>query len=414
MQPRPSRPGTAAVPRPARAPRVMVAGLLCLDLIPGLAADAAFNAAHAAHVPAPGSLEIIGPATLAIGGCVGNTGVALHRLGLRTTLVARVGDDPFGQILRRLVRAEIPGRGARLIPTPGGSTSYSVIDTRPGVDRTIRHFPGVNDSFVADDVPPDLLAAAALLHVGYPPLMAGLVARDGHELGRLMAGAHRRDTITSLDMAAANVEAGTGAGGVHAGRVRWPELLRRVLPHVDVFIPSLDEAARLLTREVRRDARGAPLMSDLAGLTDELLRLGVAIAGLKLGDHGLYIRTAPAARIAAVPGSLAPVWADRELYSSVFRTRVVGTTGAGDATIAGFLFGLVRGMSPEAAVTAACAVGGTSTEAPDGTTAIPGWTVIAARIRGGWRRRDVAPGRGWRAIERPGLWSGPADRPAPG
>jgi sugar/nucleoside kinase (ribokinase family) len=399
-----ARPTVTATPtRSVRSPRVVVAGLLCLDIIPGVGAGGDAITAP----PAPGELEVIGPATLAIGGCVGNTGVALHRLGLHTTLVARIADDPFGRILERLVRAAVPGGHAQMVRTPGGATSYSVIDSRPGVDRAIRHFPGVNDRFVAGDVPPGVLDGAALLHVGYPPLMAGLMADDGRELARLMAAAHRHGAITSLDMASA--ESGPGAG---ADAVRWPTLLRRVLPDVDVFLPSVDEAAHLLGREIRRDGRGAPAMEDLAGLAGELVDLGAAIAGLKLGEHGLYVRTAPAARIAAVPGDLRAEWADRELRSAVYETNVVGTTGAGDATIAGFLFGLVMGMSPEATVTAACAVGGASTEAADGTTGIPDWPAIERRIAGGWRRRAASPGRGWRPMAEPGLWTGPADRPS--
>lgn len=398
----PAASSAPGIGRPARSPRAVVAGLICLDIIPGgWGATASYGT-----VAAPGALEVIGPATLAIGGCVGNTGIALNRLGLPTTLVARVGDDPFGRLIGRLVRGAVPVRRARLVATHDGATSYSVIDSRPGVDRAIRHFPGVNDRFVADDVPRDALDGASLLHVGYPPLMAGLIANDGRELARLMAAAHRRGAITSLDMASAH-----SGPGVVGGGIRWPELLRRVLPDVDIFLPSVDEAAHLLARTVRRDGRGAPVPEDLASLAGELIDLGVAIAGLKLGEHGLYIRTAPAARIVDVPGGLAAEWAERELHSMVFDANVVGTTGAGDATIAGFLFGLIGRMSPEDTATAACAVGGASTEAADGTSGIPGWPAIAERIAGGWRRRDVTPGRGWRRTAEPGLWSGPADRP---
>ena len=152
-------------------------------------------------------------------------------------------------------------------------------------------------------------------------------------------------------------------------------------------------------------------MEDVAWLTGQLLELGAAIAGLKFGEHGLYVRTAAAARITRVPGGLGADWADRELRSAVFETDVVGTTGAGDATIAGFLFGLVGGMSLEASLTAACAVGGASTEAADGTSGIPGWPAIAARLAAGWRRREMARPNGWRTADKPGLWLGPKDRP---
>jgi len=383
-------------------PVVVVAGHLCLDLIPRLLMGPAAGPRSGRRPARPEALESLGPITLAVGGCVGNTGLALHRLGLRSRLVARVGDDRLGGVLSGLVREAVPGDAARLVVAAGAPTSYSLVWNRPGRDREIQHFPGVNDTFVAADVPDEVLAGGSLLHVGYPPLMAAMVADDGAELRRLLVRARARGLATSLDMANANLDPDQGP-------VRWRRLLEQVLPEVDVFLPSLAEASRLLRRRVERDERGAPALASVARLADELIRLGVGIAGVKLGEHGLYVRTASVARLATGLGNLPGAWADRELYSSVFEADVVGTTGAGDATIAGFLFGLLTGMPPSAAVTAACAVGGSSTEAADGTSAIPDWPAIERRLRQGWRRTAAAPGPGWSPSHAPGLWDGPRD-----
>jgi sugar/nucleoside kinase (ribokinase family) len=313
-----------------------------------------------------------------------------------------VGDDHLGSVLSGLVRAAVPGEAARLVAAAGEPTSYSLIFNRPGEDRSIEHFPGVNDTFVADDVPPELLRGATLLHVGYPPLMAALVADDGRELGRLLARARGSGVATSLDMANANLDPGEG-------RVRWRQLLEKVLPAVDVFLPSLTEARHLLGRRVHRDEQGTPTLASVARLADEMIGLGVGIAGVKLGEHGLYVRTASTARIAADSIGLPSTWADRELYSTVFESHVVGTAGAGDTTIAGFLFGMLSQMSTGEAVTAACAVGGSSTEAADGTSSVPGWLDIERRLHAGWRRRAARPGAGWTPSREHGLWHGPRD-----
>jgi sugar/nucleoside kinase (ribokinase family) len=388
---------TGAQPRrPAATCSVIVAGHICLDIIPQLPAGLYRQA------PRPGALDLIGPVTLAVGGCVGNTGIALRRLGLRPTLVARVGDDRLGKVLSDLVRHAVPGKAARLVRTPNQMTSYSLVFNLPGRDRSIQHFAGVNDTFVADDVPAELLRDAALLHVGYPPLMGALVAEGGQELRRLLARARASQVTTSLDMANANLDGRTG-------RVRWHELLETVLPDVDVFMPSRAEAGHLLRRRVRTDGGGAPSLASVARLADEMIRLGVGVAGVKLGEHGLYIRTASPARLAAGSVRLPSTWAERELYSSVFESDVVGTAGAGDATIAGFLFGMLTGMSPTDAITTACAVGGYSTEAADGTSSVPGWPEIQRRLRHGWRRRAASPGDGWSPSRAGGLWYVPRD-----
>ncbi len=382
--------------RAADPPAVIVAGHICLDIIPGLPSG------PRQRTHRPGSLDLLGPITLSVGGCVGNTGIALHRLGVRSTLVARVGGDRLGGVLSELVREAVPGDSVRLIVAAGEPTSYSLISNLPGQDRAIQHFSGVNDTFAADDVPDELFGAATLLHVGYPPLMAAMVANDGQELRRLLGRARAHSLTTSLDMANAFLDPG-------GSPVRWRALLERVLPEVDVFLPSLAEASHLLRRRVHRDEHGGPTLASVARLADEMIGLGVRIAGVKLGEHGLYVRTGSAARLAAGPGRIPSSWADRELYSSVFETDVVGTTGAGDATIAGFLFGLLMGMSPSETVTGACAVGGSSTEAADGTSSVPSWPEIERRLGRGWRRRAATPGPGWSPTREPGLWYGPRD-----
>ncbi len=383
--------------RLADPPRVVVAGHVCLDVIPRLWTDPRRQALQ------PGALDLVGPATLAIGGSVGNTGVALRRLGLRPRLVARVGDDPFGRVLTALLSERIPDRDLHLITVPGGQTSYSLVFNLPGHDRSIQHFSGVNDTFVADDVPDAVLAGAALLHVGYPPLMAAMIADDGRELWRLLTRARTGGAISSLDVASANLDPGETP-------VRWRTLLERVLPEVDVFLPSLGEAVHLLGGRIRRGSDGAPALTSMARLAEEMVAMGVAVAGIKLGEHGLYVRTAGAARLASGPPALGgPEWADRELYSTVFETEVAGTAGAGDTTIAGFLFGLLARMTPGDAITAACAVGGASTEAVDGTSGVPAWPRIEGRLRSGWPRRAAVPGPGWIRSDRDGLWHGPRD-----
>ena len=93
-----------------------------------------------------------------------------------------------------------------------------------------------------------------------------------------------------------------------------------------------------------------------------MLDWGAGIVVLKLGARGLYLRIG-ARGIAALPGA---GWRERELWAPCFVPEpLVGTTGAGDATIAGFLAGVLRGQPVEAALTSAVAVGACNVEAAD-------------------------------------------------
>jgi hypothetical protein len=177
--------------------------------------------------------------------------------------------------------------------------------------------------------------------------------------------------------------------------------------------------------------------------------MGTAVVVLKLGDQGLYLRTTDDPnRLATVPSLASPwlprgrgkprhpattqtasvprsrgcredaathgtnrkakenaAWLGRELLSPCFQVDVVGTTGSGDATIAGFLSAITKGLSPEDAVTAATAVGACCCEAADSTSGVRPWDEVQKRIHGGWKRREVRMKLdGWRLDRASGLW----------
>ena len=83
----------------------VVAGHICLDIIPEIQALPAggFNAAFL-----PGHLLEVGSAAMSTGGAVSNSGLALHRLGIPTQLICKVGADAFGRVVRELIEAEDP------------------------------------------------------------------------------------------------------------------------------------------------------------------------------------------------------------------------------------------------------------------------------------------------------------------
>jgi sugar/nucleoside kinase (ribokinase family) len=387
----------------------VVAGHVCLDIIPQIPAEAGGLAA----LFAPGKLSAVGPAFLSTGGPVSNTGLALHRLGIATRLMGKVGDDLFGLAIRRIVA----GYGAELadgmVVDPAVTSSYSVVLNVPGVDRIFLHHTGANDTFTADDVRYDLAAQARLFHFGYPPLMRTMYADGGRELAALLHRVKATGCATSLDMALPDPAS-------DAGRADWSAILRAALPAVDIFAPSSDEILYMLRRDVFDRARAAgelpvtpAILDDLAS---QLLAWGARIVLLKLGDSGAYLRTAGREALAGL-GRGRPCdldnWAYRELWAPCFRAQVVGATGSGDATIAGFLSALLRGLAAEETLTAAVAVGACNVEAADALTGIRSWEETWARITAGWPRHIVTDParaqRGWRWEQGWGLWAGPKD-----
>lgn len=384
---------------------VVVAGHLCLDVIPSFA-GATLTAFETMFVP--GRLLQVGPVAFSTGGPVSNTGLALAKLGLRTRLVAKVGDDAFGRAVQQIVAAHGAGLAEGLVVDPASHTSYSVIISPLGIDRVILHHSGANDTFVADNVRYDLVAGARLFHFGYPPAMRSMFEKDGAELVQVFRRAKALGVTTSLDMSLPDASHPSGAAD-------WRTILAQTLPYVDLFLPSVEELVFMLRRDAfERLGRTPATPALLSELSAELFGWGTKVVGIKLGERGLYMRTAPHATLRdlgrACPSNLA-AWSDRELWAPCFRVDVVGTLGSGDATIAGFLSGLLRDLSIEQALTMAVAVGACNVEAPDALSGIRPWEETLERITRGWPRHVLSlEAEGWRFDERERLWIGPHDR----
>ncbi|MBN1285600.1 MAG: carbohydrate kinase family protein [Anaerolineae bacterium] len=390
----------------------VVAGHICLDFIPAF--DASLRGEMDALV-APGRLTEVGAATFSTGGAVSNTGLNLHRLGIDTALMGKVGDDLFGGAVLDIVKRYKPELADGMVVVPGATTSYTIVINPPHLDRAFLHCAGANHTFSADDVRYDLLEGARLFHFGYPPIMQRFYANDGDELAEMFRRAKATGVTTALDMSMPDPQGPSG----HAD---WRKVLEKTLPYVDIFAPSFEELLFMLDR-VRfdeLDARGDLLEgmtpADAQLLAEMVMAAGAKVLMLKIGERGAYLRTA-FVMDAETFGRAAPpdlrAWESRELWAPCFLpTKVVGTTGTGDATIAGLLAAVLHGQSPEDALTIATAVGASSVEAADSLSGVMTFDQTMARIAAGWARQSLAldaPGWHWSAARQ--LWTGPLDLP---
>ncbi|WP_258171129.1 carbohydrate kinase family protein [Paenibacillus sp. R14(2021)] len=391
---------------------VVAAGHICLDVIPSLCTQLGMGT-----LLVPGKLVEIGAAQIAVGGAAANTGLALHRLGLRTKLMGKIGSDLFGEAILRILREYDHELADGMIIAPGEHTSYTIVINPPQIDRIFLHCTGANDHFAADDLQVEELAGARLFHFGYPPLMRQMYMNGGTELAALLSRVKGRGLTVSLDMAKPDP-------GSPAGQADWRSILMKALPFVDVFLPSFEEILFMLRRgryEELAAAHGSDLLPFAEGpllreLAEELLTLGSAIVVLKLGEHGLYLRTtSDPSRLADMgKGAVGMIeaWLDRELLAPCFEVEVTGTTGAGDCTIAGFLAGLLRGYGPEETLNGAVAAGACNVEQADATSGVRSWEAIEARLAAGWPKRPVHHAlQEWsKARDSSGIWHGPAER----
>ncbi len=373
----------------------VVAGHVCLDVIPDID--------HQIDLT-PGHLYEVGAAAMATGGAVSNTGVAMQILGVPVQLMAMVGKDSFGDTIARIFEGYKPGLSQALKRSEQVATSYSVVINIPGIDRIFLHCPGANAAFSSDDIDYDTVAKAALFHFGYSSLMSGMYADEGAELLNLYRKVKELGVTTSLDPAQPDPNG-------PAGKENWLKIFEKTLPYVDIFMPSSDELLYMIWRE--RYGIGDELCpADVSILGKRLIDMGVAIAAIKMGHRGMYVRTASAERLRKM-GAGCPedveAWANREAWFPIMKVEhVVGATGSGDTTIAGFLAAILRNESFDRAGAMACAVGACNVEAASALGGIRTWEETTARLDAGWERThlDIAE-PGW--TEQPNhIWHGPA------
>jgi sugar/nucleoside kinase (ribokinase family) len=365
---------------------VVVAGHLCLDMLPEMG-----------HVPLsalgmPGRLSETGRLVLSTGGAVSNTGVALHRLGVNVRLMANVGDDFVGQAIVNILEGHDPSLCEYIRVLPGEPGSYTIVLSPERVDRIFLSGTGPNSTFGTKDVDFSVLKNTKLFHLGYPPLLPRLFANGGEELIEIFRRAKDAGVVTSLDMTLPDPNS-------PSGQVNWPKVFQRTLPHLDIFIPSIEEALFCLRRADYDAWNGAVLphltATYLSNLADELIGMGGVIVGFKLGEMGMYLKTGDAARFERLVRLTLDIsaWANVILWSPAFQVDVMGTTGAGDSAYAGFLTSLLHGLNPEETLRFACAAGACNVEAADSTSGVRTWDTIQARLDAGWSYRpEQLPG----------------------
>ncbi len=361
--------------------QVLVAGHICLDIIPAFKGKVTFD---------PGRLFEVGEAKISTGGAVSNTGQALHKLGVRTSLAGKIGKDLFGKAICEVLEKNGLGLSRGMQVSETDSSSYTVVISLSGEDRMFLHSPGCNNTFVANDVSDSAIADARLIHFGYPTLMAHMFADDGAELESLFRRAKELGATTSLDVSLPDLSS-------PAGQADWERILKRVLPYTDLFLPSIDELLFMLDKASFAAFQGSEIPShEFERLSDLALDLGAKVVAVKAGARGLYLK---ASSILEGLGRGEPEnlleWQGVELWAPVFEVEVDGTTGAGDATIAGLLMGWLRGMSPDLAVRAAVAVGACCCEQADAVSGVKSWEEIETRLQSEWPVRELVLPEEW-------------------
>ena len=336
-----------------------------------------------------------------VGGRAAVTGLALHRFGVPTHLVGKVGDDRFGEVVLNEIRGISPELAGGLVLDPSTRTGVSIQHNLRDRVKSTQYIPGANNTFYASDIPRADLQLADLFHFTDPAAMRSVYRGEGGELLSILQRARREGLTTSLDFALPDP---SGPAGAVDGSV----VLLNCLPVVDVFIADAVDLVYLYQRDVYDRFSGWTIghVSDeitaelLHALSEQVLSLGVEVVLIRLGSHGIYMRTASSAAWKKAGKALARFsegWHSQELWAPAFKVTGAETGEGPERLVSGFLGSLLRGEEPEAALVTASAAQASPTE--------NSWEVLQAQLTAGLAALPLeVEGEGWRKEEPYGIW----------
>jgi len=227
----------------------------------------------------------------ASGGSAANTIGGLARLGLETGYIGKVANDHEGKLLLEdFKREKVDTSGIVITSTGRSGVAAGYVDSKG--QRALYVDPGVNDSLEFDEISLEYAGSAEFLHltsfVGEKPFKAQ--KRLIEELSEMRM---------SFD-----------PGEIYARK--GLSTLKTLIGRSFVIFPSENEVRTLTGKELKEGSR-------------VLIGKGAGIVAVKLGERGCYVTNGK-----------------EDFLVKSYQTKVLDTTGAGDAFCTGFLYGLIK------------------------------------------------------------------------
>lgn len=264
--------------------RVGLLGISCVDIL--------VNGAD--KIPKPGTLGLIEKVQMNTGGCALNAALDYKKMGFDPLLITVVGQDSFGEfILNVLGKHHISTDYVQTLH--GMNTSASIVLINKAGERSFLHNPGANKQFRIDDLDLSFLDQIDILFIAGTLVMNTFEEND---LANLLSICKERGIYTVLDT-------------VYDASGRWGKVILPLLPNVDLFAPSLEEAEQIAQS---KDLNQIALTFKKSGAKDVII---------KLGKQGAFSNISNVTH-----------------FHKPFIVESVDTTGAGDAFMSGILVGL--------------------------------------------------------------------------
>lgn len=260
--------------------------------------------------------------SLEMGGSCSIFACQTAKLGLKTAVFGKVGNDEFGQVI------------IRTLTDSGVSSEYIKVDERyktgisvalnTGSDRAILTYNGTIDAIENQDIDYNLFKTVRHLHIGSYFLMKKLQP-------------HYLEIIKRLKSYGATISLDTNWDPEE----KWDSGIWSILPYIDIFFPNENEAMAITKKNSAEEAI-------------KELREIIPIVAVKKGEKGAVVYSKGGT-----------------YYASALSTKVADAVGAGDTFDGGFIYGFLNKKSIEECARIGCICGSLNTRFAGGVKGQP-------------------------------------------
>ncbi len=338
----------------------VIAGYLCVDLVPRFQ-----NSEQEISLSSffkPGRLIEINRLDFSIGGIVANTGISMKKFNKRIFLNGWIGDDIIGKIAWELLDKYQLSEGIKITKKDG--TACGIVIAPQGIDRIFLESLGCSKIFDIDAIDFEAISKSRLFHFGYPPLLRQFYLKEGEQLLTLFSRVKEMGVVTSMDFSLPD-------GQSESGKQDWFQIMKQVMPFIDIFVPSVEEVLRIMMPDeydkILSSAGNSEIIdlipiSIIREIGKRIIESGVKILLIKAGHRGTYLITGNICLLNRENklGLSEKEWNNRELWCNPYQIdpdKLVNALGAGDTAVAAFLAAILSGKEAEAALKYAAIAG---------------------------------------------------------
>lgn len=275
--------------------------------------------------PEKGKMTVFDNLEMHVGGCAAATAITLAKMGKKTTLFGRIGNDGPGDFFLNYTKASGVDV-SKIVRDKKSATAFTFVAISSDGDRTFFHCPGADNYFSIEDIDLKLIGNSRIVHIGGVFVMDVF---DGGQMRRVLEKAKEAGAITSIDTA-------------YNTSKNPQEVLGKSFSLIDYFFTGYEEGVFITGKKDYRE------------IAAEILKSGCKAVVVKRGERGSYILSNQGG-----------------FDIEPFPATVVDTCGAGDVYVGGFLYGILQGWNMERCGRLGALLASYSIGAMGGTTGVP-------------------------------------------